>query len=356
MKVHSKRAIAIYTAATLMVAASWNVARACSRVLWKTRYVGVFAARSLDWHELIAPVMTIYPRGMKLTGGVGGNSATWTSKFGSLVVNGANYDGIAVDGMNEKGLTAHVLYLDATQYEKRDSRPGVSYLYWLRYVLDNSATVAEALASLKPIEVVPTPIHGKIFGTHMAIEDPSGDSAILEFINRKLVIHHGPQYRVLTNDPPYAVAIKELRQYQSFGGGKPIPGNIESIDRFVRAEYFLKYLPQPDDWAQGVAFIFQVIHTVAVPFGAPYKSGPSDTYPTWWLSAADLTNRVYYFNMTDSPNVIWVDVNALDFSPSRPVMRLDVNNSALVGDVSRGFAPVAKKQSSSPLALSDSAR
>jgi penicillin V acylase-like amidase (Ntn superfamily) len=343
MKGHIKRAIAISAAAVVLVAASWNGGRACSRVLWKTEHVGVFAARSLDWHEIITPVMMTYPRGMKLGGEVGDNSAAWTSKYGSLVVNGANYDGIAIDGMNEKGLTAHLLYLDATDYEKRDSRPGVSYLYWLRYVLDNNATVAEALASLETIQVVPVLIHGKIFGTHVAIEDPSGDSAILEFIHGKMVVHHGPQYRVMTNDPPYAIAIKELRQYQTFGGSKPIPGNIESIDRFVRAEYYLKYLPQPSDWAQGVAFIFQVIHTVAVPFGAPYKSGPSDTYPTWWLSAADLTNRVYYFNVTDSPNVIWVDVSALDFSTGRSVMRLDANNPALVGDVSRGFAPVPSK-------------
>jgi len=341
VKFRIKGALAVAVAATVMVAASWNSGRACSRVLWKTDHMGVFAARSLDWHEIITPVMMIYPRGMKLTGDVGDNSAAWRSKYGSLVVTGANYDGIAIDGMNEKGLTAHLLYLEAAQYEKRDSRPGVSYLYWLRYLLDNSATVTEALGSLKTIQVVPVPIHGQIFGTHVAIEDPSGDSAIVEFIKGKLVIHHGPQYRVMTNDPPYAIAIKKLRQYQSFGGIKPIPGNIESIDRFVRAEYFLKYLPQPGDWTQGVASIFQVIHTVAVPFGAPYKSGPSDTYPTWWLSAADLTRRVYYFNATDSPNVIWVDVSALDFSVGRAVMRLDANNPALAGNVSRDFTPAS---------------
>ena len=74
--------------------------------------------------------------------------------------------------MNEKGLTAHLLYLEATEYEKRDSRPGVSYLAWLRYVLDNNTTVANALNSLGAVQVVPVPIHGKICGVHMAIEDP----------------------------------------------------------------------------------------------------------------------------------------------------------------------------------------
>jgi penicillin V acylase-like amidase (Ntn superfamily) len=256
------------------------------------------------------------------------------------VISGTNYDHAGVDGMNEKGLTAHLLYIESTRYEKRDARPGVSYLNWLRYLLDNNATVAESLDSLRKIQVVPVPIHGRILGAHMAVEDPGGDSAIIEFIDGKMLIHHGPQYVVMTNDPPYDVAIRELKQYQSFGGDKPLPGNIESIDRFVRAAYFLKYLPQPNDYAQGLAFIFQVIHNVAVPFGAPYSGGLGETYPTWWLSAADLTDRLYFFSMTESPNVIWVDVGHLNFSAGRPLLRLDPKNPALTGEVSRGFQKI----------------
>jgi penicillin V acylase-like amidase (Ntn superfamily) len=291
----------------------------------------------MDWNEIFDPLMVIHPRGLSVDGALPRNAAKWISRFGSIVIIGTNYDNAAVDGMNEKGLTAHLLYLEATQYETRDARAGVSYLNWLRYVLDNNATVTEGLNSLKKIQVVPVPIHGRILGAHLALEDPSGDSAIIEFIKGAMVIHHGRQYVVMTNDPPYDVAIRELKRYQSFGGATPLPGNIESIDRFVRAEYFLNYLPQPNDPAQGVAFIFQVIHNVAVPFGAPYSGGLGETYPTWWLSAADLTHRVYYFSMNDSPNVIWVDVSKLNFSAGRPLLSLDPKNPALVGDISRGF-------------------
>jgi penicillin V acylase-like amidase (Ntn superfamily) len=126
---------------------------------------------------------------------------------------------------------------------------------------------------------VPVRIHGEILGAHLAIEDANSYSAIIELVNGKMVVHHGPQYTVMTNDPTYDVAIKELKGYQSFGGTKPLPGNIESIDRFVRAEYFLKYLPQPEDSNQGVAFVFQVIRNVAVPFGAPYGGGRGEVIP-----------------------------------------------------------------------------
>ncbi len=316
---------------------------ACSRVTWKTDVQGVFAGRSMDWDELIDPQLVIYPRGLMMDGGVDG-AAKWSSRFGSVVVLGANYGNAAMDGMNEKGLTGHVLYLHATQYEKRDTRPGVSYLVMLRYLLDNNATVAEALKSLEGAQVVPIPLHGKIFGTHIAIEDPTGDSAIIEFIRGKMVVHHGPQYAVMTNDPPYDLAMKELKRYKTFGGNKPIPGNIESIERFVRAEYFLKFLPQPKDSEQGAAFMFQIIHNVAAPFGAPYSGGLGEVYPTWWITAADLTNETYYFNMTQNPNVIWVNLKNQDFSSTQPVLVLDPKNPALVGDVGRGFKVHAGKQ------------
>ena len=74
---------------------------ACSRVLFVTKTQGVYAARSMDWHEIFDPEMMIYPRGMQLSGGVSGNPAMWTSKYGSLIVNGTNYDDAAVDEAQE---------------------------------------------------------------------------------------------------------------------------------------------------------------------------------------------------------------------------------------------------------------
>ncbi len=336
------KALAVLVGTFVLLPLLEPAAVACSRVFWKTEQQGVFAGRSMDWDELIDPQLAIYPRGLAADGGVD-HAVKWSSRFGSVVVLGVNYANAALDGMNEKGLTGHVLYLHETQYEKRDARPGVSYLMMLRYLLDNNATVDEAVKSLEAAQVVPVPLHGKILGTHIAIEDPTGDSAIVEFIKGKMVIHHGPQYAVMTNDPPYDVAMQELRQYKSFGGNRAIPGNIESMERFVRAEYFLKYLPQPKDAEQGVAFMFQIIHNVAAPFGAPYSGGLGETYPTWWITAADLSNEVYYFNMTQNPNVIWVNLKNLDFSSSQPVRVLDTKNPALVGDVGRGFQPIAGK-------------
>src|SRR5580700_9347857 len=69
-------------AAAILVAAPYNLAYACSRVLWNTSDKGAFVSRSVDWYELIDPEMIINPRGMNVSGGLDKYAAKWTSKFG----------------------------------------------------------------------------------------------------------------------------------------------------------------------------------------------------------------------------------------------------------------------------------
>ena len=75
------------------------------------------------------------------------NPAHWTSRYGSVVT---TIFGIGTaDGINERGLAAHMLYFPPADYGPRDlSKPGVQAALWAQYALDNSATVEEALAKL----------------------------------------------------------------------------------------------------------------------------------------------------------------------------------------------------------------
>ena len=86
----------------------------------------------------------------------------------------------------------------------------ISMSTWAQYVLDNHATVAEAVADLRKekfrVQTVVLPT-GRPANMHLAISDSSGDSAIFEYINGNLVIHHGKQYKVLTNSPDLRSAI-----------------------------------------------------------------------------------------------------------------------------------------------------
>ena len=59
-------------------------------------------------------------------------------------------------------------------------------------------------------------------GTPLA--DATGDSAIFEYIDGKLVVHHGKQYSVMTNDPPYDQQLA-LNGYWQEVGGASVAGN-----------------------------------------------------------------------------------------------------------------------------------
>ena len=336
-----------------------DLASACSRILWNTNKQAVVVARSTDWDHPFGERLVIYPRDIKMLGGAGENSLTWVSKYGSIGV--VPYEEFAqqavkgspskemdplidgnMEGINEKGLAAHLLYLHVTKYEERDVRkPGVSCLRWLRYVLDNFETVKDAVAGIRNIQIVPVEIGGFVYPIHMALEDSTGDSAIIEFIDGSIVIHHGREHTVMTNEPSYPVQLANLKRYKPFGGTvEELPGGVEPQDRFVRASTFLKTLPEPKDENEAVAYLYSLIHNVSVPFGASYRSGPgAGTYPTWWTSACDLTDRLFYFNWTSNPNVVWVNLNKIDLAAGKPMKILDPRQIDLVGDVTEKFVP-----------------
>jgi choloylglycine hydrolase len=57
------------------------------------------------------------------------------------------------------------------------------------------------------------------------------------------------------------------------------------------------------------------------------------------MSVADLTDRVYYFQSTRSPNVIWLALDELDFAEDAPVLALDPRDVTFVGDVRERLTP-----------------
>ena len=79
-----------------------------------------------------------------------------------------------------------------------------------------------------------------------------------------------------------------------------------------------------------------IARNVSVPFGAPYKS--FGVYNTEYRAVSDTTNKLYFFELTTSPNVIWTDLKRLDFRPGAPVRTLEPDSIDLVGDVTRDYA------------------
>lgn len=323
----------------LAVALLATPADPCTRFLWNTNGRGVYVARTMDWPESTEPIITVFPRGMKRDGGtLGGqtivtdNPARWAAKYGSVVT--TVYGIGAADGFNEKGLGFHMLYLTATDFGPRDAtKPGLHAGLWGQYAVDNAATVSEALAILETVQVVMAEARGRKATVHLALEDASGDSAIIEHIDGKAVIHHGRQYTIMTNDPTYDEQLALLRQqdFSKPSSEMPLPGNVNPRDRFQRAAYYAALLPEPADDRQAIAGVFAIARNVSVPFGAPYRG--FGIYNTEYRTVMDLTKLRYYFELTTSPNVIWIDLTRLPLGPGNRVRTLDPDDIDLSGDV-----------------------
>ncbi|QTI80394.1 linear amide C-N hydrolase [Roseomonas marmotae] len=311
-------------------------ASACSRILSNGNGQANVVARTMDLNRPDDAKMVVYPRGSERVSKTGdGKSFNWTSKLGSVAVTALG--AATSDGMNEKGLVANLLYLGDTKYERRDNRPGLSNLLWAQYVLDNFGSVKEAVEGLKAVQIVPVEHDGKHWPLHLAISDAEGDSAIVEFVDGRMIVHQGKEFTVMTNEPPLETQLKNVRNYKLFGGTKPLPGDIDPESRFVRAASYLKTLPPARSVPEAIAGAQSIARNVAVPPGAKDTSGSvaEDAWPTLWFTLADSTNKTYFFHSARSPNLYWVDLTKIDFGSKAGERAIDAYDWTLAGDITQ---------------------
>ena len=177
---------------------------ACSRAFYESGTGGCFTGRTMDWFEAMDTELWIFPRGLKRDGGVGEGSLQWVSKYGSVVA--SVFHLASTDGVNEAGLAGNILYLVDSDYGHREGQKKISVGAWLQLMLDQFATVREAVDYSRADNltiVAPNLPDGTAASVHLALSDARNDSAIFEFIDGRLRIHHGSQFRVMTNSPPY---------------------------------------------------------------------------------------------------------------------------------------------------------
>lgn len=308
---------------------------ACTRAVYLGPDNMVVTGRTMDWKEDPQSNIYFFPKGMVRRGGITDNTVKWTSVYGSVVT--AGYDIGVCDGMNEKGLVANLLFLAETDYHRPgDKRPVMGLSIWTQYVLDNFATVDEAVEELgKELFRIDDPDlpNGAKSTLHLSISDSTGNSAIFEYIDGKLVIHHGRNCQVMTNSPSYDKQQTLDDYWNQIGGLVMLPGTNRASDRFVRASFYINALPQTSDYRHAVAGVFSVMRNVSVPLGISIPSQPNIA-STRWRTVADQKNRVYYFESTLSPDIFWIDLKKLDFNSGAKVRKLSLTN----GEIYAGHA------------------
>lgn len=326
----------------LLIALGSSASEACTRFVYESKTGGLFVGRSLDWNEDTSSDLWSFPKGMQRDGGIDGHSIKWTSRYGS--VTSSIYNIATVDGMNEAGLVGNMLYLAEADYgtDSKSDKPSLSVGAWLQYALDNYGTVAEAVAALRaePFRIVaPKMPTGDVAGAHLALSDVTGDNAVFEYIDGKLVIHHGKDHRAMTNSPSYDQQLAINAYWEDVGGAAMLPGAYRAADRFVRTSYNLKSVPKFEDSSMALAAVLSMARAISVPVGIndPQKPNIATTY---WRSVSDIGAKRYYHESVLSPSIFWVDLAKLDLAPGAAPRKLDLKaNQGLAGEASGKFVP-----------------
>lgn len=367
MKKNNKQIKSTVVAVSLVaLALSSAVSFACTRLVYKDKNNPDYpiTARSMDWAFDTETNLWIFPRELKRSGAAGQYSLEWTSKYGSVIA--AAFDGndkmaSTTDGVNEKGLAANVLWLAESEYPKTEptaEKPGLSIAAWAQYVLDNFATVDEAVKSLQQEKFIlvtkDVPGQERLATLHLSLSDSSGDSAIIEYIDGKQVIHHSQDYQVMTNSPPFNQQLTLNDYWDQIGGNIMLPGTNRAADRFVRASFYVKNT-EPNKLIPGVAekgkiekdkadlaTAFSIIRNISVPYGYALSDKPNIA-STRWRTVVDHKSLQYFFESAVSPNIFWVDLKKIDFAPrGNNASKLDLgpNQSTIYsGQASEHFKP-----------------
>ena len=196
--------------------------------------------------------------------------------------------------------------------------------------------------------ILPT---GRPANMHLAISDATGDSAIFQYVDGKLVIHHSKDYKVLTNSPTYDKQLAIMEYWKTAGGlTKSLPGTSNAADRFVRASFLLDALPvetsktyisgspQQKFHFQSAMAVLSLMRSIGTPLGFSLADQPWVS-STIWRTVSDSTNRIYLFDSAMTPATFWVKLDDLDLKPGAPVKKLTLTGGKTYsGDASDKFA------------------
>ncbi|GFZ38353.1 choloylglycine hydrolase [Bacteroides nordii] len=300
----------------------------------------VATGRSMDWKTEMHSNLWVFPRGMMRNGEAGENSLKWTSRYGSVVTSA--FEIASTDGMNEKGLVANLLWLPETKYPVRDeNKPGLAITAWVQYILDNFATVEEAVSYIDEdtFQVVSDmmPDGSRLATLHLSISDAAGDCAIFEYVGGRLTVYHNKDYKVMTNSPTYDKQLALNEYWKTIGGLSFLPGTNRAADRFARASFYINALPKTDDERIAVASVFSVVRNASVPYGISTPESP-EISTTQWRTVSESKSLRYFFESSLTPNTFWVDLRDLDFSEGAPVLKLSIANGEMYhGNTAKEF-------------------
>ncbi len=257
----------------------------------------------------------------------------WISKYGSVTYNPIGCE-LIDGGLNEAGLYIGEMSLNENcKYAVISNKPKIAVALWLQYVLDNFASVDEVVKFVSETSID----GGYIFWWHFFVADKKGNTAVIEFINDKTIIHKNEEVPVpLLCNNQYSNELDSLKQYQGFGGDRTIDLKNKSINnRFIYGAQMLEFTKQ-NPAESNVNYAFDILKRL-------------DIGLTKWSIVFDVKNRKMYYRTSEGMNIKHIDFSSFDFSCGKPIMMLDINNDLPAGDVKEYFIPYTMQENKAQL-------
>lgn len=279
--------------------------RACTSFVFRGADGPVFA-RNFDY-MFGGGVLLVNPRNLEKVALTMRGPARWTSRFGSVTFNLYGREQ-PMGGMNEAGLVVENMWLEGTAYPGPDGRPAVNNLQWIQFMLDSCATTAEVVAAAQGLRINPDS-PAKI---HYLVTDAGGETAAIEYIDKKLVVHAGDDlpWAAMTNSV-YESSVRFM-EAGADTAGMGVSDETNSLWRFGTAAAAARRLDgeRPGESEQAA---FAVLEEVCA---GPY---------THWRIVYDIAARRIVYRTAVNPAPRSIDLAELDFSCASPVVGIELD-------------------------------
>jgi choloylglycine hydrolase len=292
---------------------------ACTSFLIKLSS-GPLMAKNYDW-DVADGLLVVNPRGLAKTALVadGEKPVRWTSRYGSLTFNQYGRE-FPLGGMNEAGLAMEVLWLSETDYPEPGDRQSIRTLQWVQYCLDSFRSVSGVVASASELAV------GGTATLHFLACDPTGNCAVIEFLEGKLVSRSERTLPLpaLTNNT-YNESLDYLNLTLGYGGEPVSPVGPGSLARYARAANG-SHAVRSSGGDQPVDETFAVLADVAQPDR------------TQWSIIYELQEGRVHFRTSGNREVRTVDLSKLDLDCTAEPLILDLMSEGS-GDMTSKLEP-----------------
>ncbi len=254
-----------------------------------------------------------------------GRPAQWAARYGSITFN-QNGKEMPYGGINEKGLTVEMLWMDLTNYGEVEQKEYLNELEWIQYQLDNYATVQEVLDHINERAI--HAVKGKI---HYIVADSTGQSVIIEFLNQKVTLTSGGtrQCQAISNHPAQASLLNYQKQPAKLKGDNGSHWHrFNVLQRKIDDGQFNESRLAVDD-------AFDTLKAVAITKG---------DFRTYWSIVYDATAKVVYFRTAKEKAIKHIALAGVDFSDGLSGVTIDVSASRSITNAWQPYTQKANAQ------------